>query len=175
MDYIHAETLQVENNNNNDYKQFNSQEAKQARPTLATHTFACKCTHMDAHALTHTYACAHTHARMHARTHTHTHTISAWCRGCISWQSMELTVFFTVIIIILIIVFGYKWSANLHWFFSCCTTLYVSFLFSYSSSGLDIFVHLTTSTSWHMACTRGCHNGKWLSLVHSRITQRLLQ
>ena len=74
MDYIHAETLQVENNNNNNYKQFNSQEAKQARPTLATHTFACKCTHMDAHALTHTYACAHTHARMHARTHTHTRT-----------------------------------------------------------------------------------------------------
>lgn len=39
--YIHVETPQVENYNNNDYEQFKSQAAKQARPTSHTcaHTF----------------------------------------------------------------------------------------------------------------------------------------
>ena len=56
INYIHGVTLYVENDNNNDYKQLKSQEAKQARPTLHTHMHA------------------HTHTRMHARTHAHTHT-----------------------------------------------------------------------------------------------------
>ena len=48
--------VQVENDSNNDYKQFQSQEAKQARPIVHTHTH------------THTPHTQHTH------THIHTHT-----------------------------------------------------------------------------------------------------
>ena len=50
----------MENDNINDYKQFRSQEAKQANPILHTHTHTLAHTHARAHTHTHTCMIAHT-------------------------------------------------------------------------------------------------------------------
>ena len=47
------ETPHVENNNNSDYKQFRSQEAKRAKLTLHTRTYAHKRMYTHTHARTH--------------------------------------------------------------------------------------------------------------------------
>ena len=76
INYIHAETPQVENDNNDDRKQCNSQEAKLTVPTLHTNT----------NARAHTLEYTRTHARTHARTHTHTHSIAHQSTEIISEQ-----------------------------------------------------------------------------------------
>ena len=58
---MHAETAQVENINNNDYKQLKLQETKWEKPTL--HTY------MRAH------TCTHARRREFASKHAHTHAI----------------------------------------------------------------------------------------------------
>ena len=76
---MHVEVPRAENDNN-DYKQFKSQESKQARNTLHIHTLACTHTHTNTcmpahmHARTHTHMQTHTHTHMHKHTHTHTQT-----------------------------------------------------------------------------------------------------
>ena len=66
------ETPKAHNDNDNNPKQFKSQEAKQARPALHTHAH----THAPLqHACTHTILRAlHMHARMHECTHAHLYT-----------------------------------------------------------------------------------------------------
>ena len=75
MNYIHAETPQLENDNNNDRKR--SQETKQARTTLhtRTHHTHTHAPHTHTHTHTHTLSLTHslTHSRTHARTHARTH------------------------------------------------------------------------------------------------------
>ena len=58
MNYIHIETPEAENYNNNNYKHFKSQETKRTR-----HTHICTWAHMNTCA----HACAHVLAHMHTQ------------------------------------------------------------------------------------------------------------